>query len=128
MKIPALPFFVFLVASVSCGSGSGPAYGQEFRAWLELQEENNGISVEAFGQALQNSQVHYELETEKQGKSGRTVSLQQGMLTLDARIPTRLSRTWLSVNTRAGFQIRLRLIHDGRIVAEESLEIPADGS
>lgn len=68
--------------------------------------------------------LDYEIETRKQGTSGSSNSSQSGSVRLGPDGAAQLATTSVSVTPRDRYRIHVKLLEDGRVVAEEEVRYP----
>lgn len=68
--------------------------------------------------------LEYEIETRKLGASGSSNSSQSGSVRLDDEGRATLATTSVSVAPRDRYRVQVKLLEDGRVVAQKEVRFP----
>lgn len=99
------------------------SYGQDNdRAWLELQETDGMIAVQAFCETTWDGAVDYRLFAVKSGGSGTANSSQSGRHLVKKGEVSQLSVVRLGTRPGDIWEITLKLYKNGKLVAEDYAE------
>ena len=82
------------------------------------------LKVEPTVQGPAGAALRYEIETMKEGASGRSNSSQSGSVRLGADGAAKLASTSVSVTPKDRYRIQVKLLDGGRVVAEEEVRYP----
>jgi hypothetical protein len=82
------------------------------------------LTVEPKVQGPAGAALRYEIQTVKEGASGRSSSSQSGNVRLGENGTAKLASTSVSVTPQDRYRIQVKLLERGRVVAEEEVHYP----
>jgi hypothetical protein len=112
---------IFLLAWLAA---SGAALGSDYRLDAGASVSGGTLKVEPTVEGPAGASLNYEIETVKEGKSGRSNSSQSGSVRLGNNGAAKLASTSVSVTPADRYRIRVKLLEGGRVVAQEEVRYP----
>ena len=113
-----------LVVPVVLLLGGGAALAADYRVDPGARVEGGTLKVAPRVEGPAGAALRYEIRTTREGAAGRSNSSQSGNVTLGSDGAAELATTNVSVSPQDRYQISIRLLDDGRVVAEESVRYP----
>lgn len=98
---------------------------ENVRGWIDVQRGGALTSFTGFVQSSSDANLRYTLTAEKQGRSGRTQSSQGGRVHLVSNVPSRLSRTQVTVGDGDVYCVELTVYDGETVVARDVAKAPS---
>jgi hypothetical protein len=111
--------FFLAVLLASCG-----ALAADLRLDPGASVRDGTLNVSPTVQGPAGASLRYEIKTTRQGVSGSSSSSQSGNVRLGTDGRGKLATTNISVGPQDRYRIEVRLLQDGRVVAEKEVRYP----
>lgn len=95
------------------------------RGWIDVEHGGALTSFTGFVESTSDANLRYTLTAEKQGRSGHTQSSQGGRVHLVANMPSRLSRTQVSIGEGDVYCVELTVYDGDTVVARDVAKAPS---
>ena len=100
------------------------ALAADYRIDPGASVRNGTLTVEPRVLGPAGASVRYEIRTTREGQGGTSNSSQSGDAQLGSDGAARLAMTSVSVSAQDHYSIHVRLLQNGRVVAEETVRYP----
>jgi hypothetical protein len=100
------------------------AIAADYRLDPGAQVRDGTLQVAPTVQGPAGAALRYEIRTTREGTSGSSNSSQSGSVRLDKDGEGKLATTSVSVTPRDRYRIQVKVLEDGRLVAEEEVVYP----
>jgi hypothetical protein len=111
---------LFFAATLICAN----ALAADYRIDPGASVRNGMLTVEPRVQGPAGASVRYEIRTTREGQGGTSNSSQNGDARLGSDGAARLAITSVNVSAQDRYSIHVRLLENGRVVAEETVRYP----
>jgi hypothetical protein len=103
---------------------AGAAFAADYRLDAGASVGNGTLKVEPTVEGPPGAEVGYEIRTVREGAGGRSDSSQSGAARLGPDGTAKLASTSVSVTPRDRYAVQVKLLEDGRVVAEQTVRYP----
>jgi len=100
----------------------------KMKAWIEIEDEIKNLTVSAKFQneGIKAIAINYVLKTKKEGRSGSSISTQQGKFISPINKQYRLSEVRVNLSKKDDLSVKLFVYHNKQLVAQDSVVLHGD--
>ena len=115
------PFLAALAVALACGAFAADS---PYKLDLGASVQGSSLKVQPQVSGPAGKQLQYKMDVRREGKGKSSNSSQSGTVKLDENGHGRLASNSVNVSSNDRYEVTVRLLDGGRVVAEKSQQYP----